>query len=70
VTDPSRGTVYFNYGGAGATLYGFRRRAAWLLNRESVHGYAVLAADARRGVWDAFRADGTRIERVELQRPP
>jgi hypothetical protein len=69
-TDPSRGTVYFNYGGAGAPLYGFRQRAEWLLNRESVHGYGVLTADPRRVQWDAFRADGSRIETVELRRAP
>lgn len=57
-----RGTRYLVFGGAGAPLYQFHGTAPWVERQETTHGYAILSLDARRWRWEAFRADGSRIE--------
>lgn len=68
VVDPSQGTRYLIFGGAGAPLYGFRERQAWVHHREQVHGFGMLTASATALRWEAFRDDGSVIEALELAR--
>jgi 3',5'-cyclic AMP phosphodiesterase CpdA len=66
LADDTHGTRYFVFGGAGADLYQFRTTAPWVQHQEVTHGFAILTLDARRGRWQAWRADGSPIETIEL----
>lgn len=68
VATSATGTRYFNFGGGGASLYGFVEAAPWILTRESTRGYGVLTATATTLVWTAHRDDGSVIETVDLRR--
>lgn len=68
VVSPTQGTRYVNYGGAGASLYGFRDIERWVQKRERVHGYAILTVTRARMRWEAWRADGSLIERFDMTR--
>ncbi len=63
--DPS-GTRYIVFGGAGAPLYSFRDRLPSTHQRESVHGFGMLHADARTMRWEAWRTDGSLIEVIDF----
>jgi 3',5'-cyclic AMP phosphodiesterase CpdA len=59
------GTRYLVFGGAGAQAYQFRGTAPWVQHQEVTHGFAILSLDAHRWRWEAYRADGSRIETLE-----
>jgi hypothetical protein len=65
-TTDALGTRYFNYGGGGAPLYSFGSMPAWILKRESVHGFAVMAMTATQTTWTAYRDDGSTIETLTM----
>ncbi len=66
-TTDATGTRYFNFGGAGAPLYGFTGgKPSWLVGQESTHGYAILDVTPTQMVWTAFRADGSTIETITM----
>ena len=66
VVDPAHGTRYVIFGGAGAPLYPFHPREPWAHHRESTHGFGLLTASAGALRWQAFRADGSAIEALDL----
>ena len=63
------GTRYLVFGGAGAQVYQFRGTAPWVEHQEVTHGFAVLSLDAHRWRWEAYRADGSRIETLASDAP-
>lgn len=66
VVAEGQGTRYLVFGGAGAPLYGFRRKEPWVSRRESTHGYALLRARRDRITWEAHRVDGSVIETIDV----
>ena len=66
VTTDALGTRYLVFGGGGADLYGFNATQSYIQTRESVHGFAVMAATGTAMKWTAFRADGTTIETLTI----
>jgi hypothetical protein len=66
VVGPEAGTRYLTYGGGGAPLYEFGRRAPWIITRSSTHGYGVLTASPTRLTWTARRTDGSVLETLDL----
>ena len=66
VTTDALGTRYFVFGGGGAGLYGFTTNQPYIQTRESVNGFAVIAASANEMKWTAFRGDGSTIETIAM----
>jgi acid phosphatase type 7 len=66
VTTNALGTRYLVFGGGGAGLYGFTTNQSWIQARESVHGYAIISANATEMKWTAFREDGSTIETIAM----
>ncbi|HEY8074922.1 MAG TPA: metallophosphoesterase family protein [Labilithrix sp.] len=67
IATDATGTRYFNFGGAGAPLYGFSgTKPSYLVGQESTHGYAILDVSPTQMVWSAFRADGSAIETITI----
>ncbi|MDB5214056.1 MAG: metallophosphoesterase [Myxococcaceae bacterium] len=65
-TTDALGTRYLVFGGGGADLYGFNATQSYIQMRESVHGFATLAASATVMTWTAFRADGSTLETITM----
>jgi hypothetical protein len=66
-TTQAQGTMYFNFGGAGAPLYSFSgAKPAYLVGQESTHGYAILGVTPAAMTWTAYRADGSTIETITI----
>jgi 3',5'-cyclic AMP phosphodiesterase CpdA len=65
-TTDALGTRYLVFGGGGADLYGFNATQSYIQMRESVHGFATLAASATAMTWTAFRADGSTLETITM----
>jgi hypothetical protein len=65
-TTDALGTRYLVFGGGGADLYGFKTLQPYIQTRESVHGFAVLAASGTTMKWTAFRPDATTIETLTI----
>lgn len=65
-TTDAQGTRFFNFGGAGAPLYNFLGNQAWILKRESTHGYATMTVNAQTLGWAAHRGDGSTIETLSI----
>lgn len=66
VTTDALGTRYLVFGGGGADLYGFLATQPYIQTRESVHGFATLAASATAMTWTAFRADGSMLDTITI----
>ncbi len=69
VVDPTRGTRYVVFGGAGAPLYPFHPKEPWVHARESTHGFGVITASRASMRWEAFRDDGSLLDAIDLSRP-
>jgi hypothetical protein len=65
-TTDALGTRYLVFGGGGADLYGFLATQTYVQTRESVHGFATLAANGTTMTWTAFRADGSTLESIAM----
>lgn len=65
-TTDALGTRYLVFGGGGADLYGFKATQPYIQTRESVHGFAILAASGTEMKWTASRADGSAIETITI----
>ena len=65
-TEDAGGTRFFNFGGGGATLYGFAFNQDWIQKREKTNGFAIMKATDAELTWTAFRADGSTIETITM----